>query len=98
MHEYINELTEGHRKGTENFLKSLKFIDNGYMLGNFFKNLKDLGINYYIIKAFDYEEVNTKFSEFKAVYFLSDREIIEFNDQYLTLVKIDNFYILSLNI
>ena len=54
--DIINELTKHRTDSTLNFLKSLKFIDNAFIIAKFFEELEKNDIKYHIIKAFDYTE------------------------------------------
>ena len=72
IQELINRLTD-HRNGTENFLKSLRWIDNGLKIVEFFKHILDKGYTIDIIRGFDYEIDGTP-SEFREVLFNSDLE------------------------
>jgi len=95
--DIVNELTKHNTNSTENFLKSLKFIDNALTMANFFKKLANSDIEYHIIKGFDYKENNNNFSEFKVVYFVCESNNIEdFINSTLKLTKISNFYVLTI--
>ena len=95
--DIINELTKHSTDSTQNFLKSLQFIDNALLMANFFKSLEDANMEYHIIKGFDYKETDNNFSQFKVSYFICGNENIEnFINNTLNLTKISNFYVLTI--
>jgi len=96
MVDIINELTKHSTDSTTNFLKSLQFIDNAFLLADFFMRLENAKIEYHIIKGFDYTEIDNNFSKFKSAYFVCDNENIEnYTNRMLDLAKISNFYVLT---
>ena len=70
IQKLINQLTE-HRNNTENFLKSLRYIDNGLEIAEFLKSIVDRGYTLDIIRGFDYLKNGTP-SQFKEVVFNSN--------------------------
>ena len=95
IQKLINQLTE-HRNSTENFLKSLRYIDNGLEIADFFRGILDRGYTFNIIRGFDYEIDGTP-SEFREVLFNSDliREDINVPDN-IELIRSSKCFILIL--
>lgn len=94
--QIINQLTEEHRNPLENFLNSLEYIDNGFIIAGFFIELNNNGIDYEIIKPFNYEDKT--FANFNEIHFKTDIsfENVNYDKKLLSIDTNNDCYILRI--